>query len=1154
MSKALSTVKRALVRDRIRAALDRVGWSVAEDAAFRESVQTPFEKCRAKDKLSCKYHGAQALFKILSQELPDVGIGTYKTSDGGYAANIDVSAEEAKNAIGKALEGMGYEITNAVDISDGQSQIFIAKKEAPSDEIDNLSPDESMEAGLEELDKFLEDNLTEEDEATLAEMEALLEEDAIGGVEENENTPLSECKAADPLTCPYHGVKALTNVVMGAFPGLSEANGDYEVEMADNGGFYIDIKATSDEVKQKIEPFLNSIGYEIKSAKDYDFDGTSLVKIGKKEIAEEKPGTTESPVSEPVPEAKKKPKKTKASKKVAEALENAGFVADIPEGILPPLEHDDEKFPQGITQDELDDAIKHGKKAGGHGGLGTTIVEIGGKKYVCKSGSGKKAIIIKNGYNADMAYRAGGVYAPDAQLYDFGDGKTYKLSEFVEGKRLIDVWKNADEAERDKIRSELLKGYPLDVLFSNYDVLGTSPEESQSVTVIGPDGKPIHTSVAFDNVIIGNDGHAYRIDNDGAFAMTGTGGVKHSEPGQFGGKVAYETWDKWQDRQWIDDFRTLRRNPKNAGVFDRYSTADIFLSAGNIDLGRAVDSLPDGLQKALAKPLFEMKQMTMRTVAAEISGVKNREMLSHALDAAYEASKQNFREMCTGEISFSSGGIGAKKSDKDSIPPFPKPKPEPPEDPAKKFAAGQMLSNSEYTGGKVAEIILNAAKTINYHAGLVMTDENGNKLGGGNALPTPDYKPNSGKIDAFKKIDREKLAKLAETDADAKSVLDYYDSVAVSMANGFTQPVQAVKPTNISSSLPTGYKTAAETDFETHKAEVMAKFKQAMDEYTTVTLPKYNQEKQDYETAEKAKLASGKAGLQGNFYDIANEFMEAAYNTDGIAQNNGEGIGFVEKGKYQNKYGGGVSGSTTSNDSWTPASSRLKIMELLLKGMTIDQIAKIKDDDPTINNGHWSGSKAKKWFTDEAKELMANPTQMQRELAAYAVFKGLQVVKLENESAPISVGGKTVPWIDHANHSVALIRKEGGSFSAQSGVNSVEPVFQKGGNVSCGFQSNGCIGYTPFAYEVPLWNVSYTYTDENHKHSTVDSYQGSEHEWVANLVGLTPFHVDASVNASKNVMKMRSDGKVGAERKKRTSRLAPFFTTMAELKKMKASA
>ena len=138
-----------------------------------------------------------------------------------------------------------------------------------------------------------------------------------------------------------------------------------------------------------------------------------------------------------------------------------------------------------------------------------------------------------------------------------------------------------------------------------------------------------------------------------------------------------------------------------------------------------------------------------------------------------------------------------------------------------------------------------------------------------------------------------------------------------------------------------------------------------------------------------------------------------------------------------------------------------------------------------------------------------------------------------------------MPWIDHGCHTVALIRKE--SFSNASD-NTIAPVVQKGGNVSCGFQSNGSIGIYPYAYDVPLWNVAYTYSDANHKGSKVEAYQGSEHEWVANLVGLTPFRVNSSTNASQNVNLSRNNATLKKAREKRISRLAPFFTTMADLK------
>jgi len=681
--------------------------------------------------------------------------------------------------------------------------------------------------------------------------------------------------------------------------------------------------------------------------------------------------------------ADKKPHKSGEKGAAKEALVSALSGSNesmVTDEMLQPLEHDDAKFPQNITQKELDEAIKKGKKLGGHGGLGTRLVEIDGKKYVCKAATGTGASVIRNGFNADMAYRAGGVYAPDAQLYEFGDGKTYKLSEFIPGKRLIDVWQTADEAKRDEIRKELLKGYPLDVLFSNYDVLGTSPEDSITVTIQGADGKPQKTHVAFNNIMIGDDGHAYRVDNDGSFAMTGTGGIKHSSGGGYITKVEAEKWGKWEDRQWIDDFRTLRRNEKNLGIFDRYSTADIFLSAGNINLDSAVGTLPKGIQKALAKPLFEMKQMTWRALNLSLGGYKNDAFVSMALDASYEASKRGLRELCKKEISWDDAGFGTYKESWTNyqMQEFGENPPEKPQNPAEKIK--KKLANDEYTGSNIIGILLDAVKTINHHGGVKQLDSEGKPLGNGSAMPNPDYNPNPIKIAAFEKIDREKLEELAKTDENAKKCLGIYDTIMYSKENGWKKPIGQI-PTDleISAKLPEGFQSPTEKKILSDMEGSMAEYAKALKEYEEVLLPEYEARKTAHMKAEEAKARKSGGSIFHNFNHFADVLITEGVSTDGISHKvKTAGVKPIED-----------SMSAQKGDSYNSNAVKWKIREMMALGYSAKQIRDMVKNGDLYNGGSYSK------ILDKAKD--GTTEEWGREMASQAIYCGLQMLKKENE-------------------------------------------------------------------------------------------------------------------------------------------------------------
>ena len=818
------------------------------------------------------------------------------------------------------------------------------------------------------------------------------------------------------------------------------------------------------------------------------------------------------------------PKKQDALKENANKG-NTVSVDGVDESLMKPLEHDESKFPKKLTQAKLDEAIAHGKKAGGHGGLHTTIIEIDGKKYVCKSGSGKKSNIIHNGYNADMAYRAGGVYAPDAKLYEFGDGKTYKLSEFVGGKRLIDVWKTADDAKREEIRKELLKGFPLDVLFSNYDVLGTSPEESQTVTITGPDGKKQNTHVAFDNIILGDDGHAYRIDNDGAFAMTGTGGHKTSGGASFTTPVKAESWENWDEREWIDDFRTMRRNEKNLGIFDRYSTADIFLSAGNINLDKVVGSLPSQLQKALSKPLFEMKQMTFRAVNMALGGYKNNDFVSLALDASYEASKKKLREQCKLNISWNDSGFGQFKKHWGNYQPqeFNEPEPVPPQNPT--TVLDNKLKNAAYTGDQIGEIILNAAKTINHHGGIKQVDKNGNVLGNGTAKEKPDYDPNAGKIAEWEKIDRDKLAELAKTDENAKTLLGLYDTIAYSKENGWKKPIGEV-PTGltIKSKLNADYKSPTEQKILDDMAGAIAEFKEQEKVYKKKLL-EYEKRKSAHKEKEEAKALAAGGSPYHNFHDFANAFMEEGINTDGIAHTvKTNGIAPIEDSMASQK-----------GSSYSPDAVKWKVREMMALGYTPEQILDMAKNDKLYNGSYY--------INCINKVLIPNKENWDRDMNSQAIYLGLNMVKMENEHSDLYDKKSGVVFlnrnIDNTPDGLTIAEQKLYKSSTETGwvgphIDSAADCMQ--------FEKNSWSGSKKQVYAVPLSRIVCCANNDK-KMGGEYGYNG-EQEYVGNLYMLPCWVYHSSNNLTwKNAID-EAKKSTGMQEflKKLASRLATFNT------------
>lgn len=111
-------------------------------------------------------------------------------------------------------------------------------------------------------------------------------------------------------------------------------------------------------------------------------------------------------------------------------------------------------------------------------------------------------------YIADRIYENMGFSVPVSRIYDGGQ---YKIAKFISGKDLNTFSRSDPEFER--IKSEVQKGFALDCLLANWDVIG---------------------SAGGDNIRLGDDGKVYRLDNGGALRFRAKGARKGAG---FGEKV-----------------------------------------------------------------------------------------------------------------------------------------------------------------------------------------------------------------------------------------------------------------------------------------------------------------------------------------------------------------------------------------------------------------------------------------------------------------------------------------------------------------------------------------------------------------------------------------------------------------------------------------
>ena len=1076
-------------------------------APTKETVDTPISECEAENPLECRFHGLQALEQQLSAVLPSLGykipFGTDKLQGGkGYEirldGNVDVEKTGLVDSLMIAFKQQGWDLTYNGKI-EGAGHSFYLKKgngkiEKPSDkdnadQVDSSKPPKDDDAFGEDFDALLEEAEAEEPtksedidlmeyignpdklkESDISDFDALLEED-MGDFD----TLLEEAEGEADETPTWEEIKDFlaksslsqnpaksweTMVLTGKFPSGNDIDEDYK------------------------KKFNDAIA---------EFPSDNKVVKAIKKWMDAAPDETEGAVKEPAtPSMGGGSDSTEEKKGEMSEGDAPKIMGGLDESLMKPLEHDESKFPQNLTQEKLEAAISKGTTISGESGLKSAIVEIDGKKYVAKVGSkGKDSARVKNGFNADMAYRAGGVYAPDAKFYKWDDGRGYKLSEYIEGDSLIDVWREADEEKRDEIRKDLLHGFPLDILFSNYDVLGTNKSKRETVYVTGADGEKQKTRVAFDNIIVGKDGHCYRVDNDSAFFMRGTGTTKSSDVAtDFTKPVEHETWDEWGDRKWIDEFRTYRRYEANAGMFDRYSTADVFLAAGNINLDAVDKSLPESIQRAIARPLFEMKQMTFRAVNLSLGGYdRNRQTMSDILDASYEAEKEGLREVSSQDISWDNPGFGKTgKWTKYQPKEFAEKAPEKPIDPMS-LVTNTSMKNEEYTGGKVAEALIKAAKTINHHAGYVIKDEKGNVVGAGHAMKTPDYKAEKDWVSGFERIDRERLAELAKNDKNAAILLSAYDAIAKSKANGWKIPIGLVPKLTIEAKLPAGFKNSKELAFEKDKEGEIAKYKKEMKKWEK-DYAEWEIRRDAHNATEQRKAKESGGIIDQNFHAFCRRLMEMNRNTDGVKVKSD----FKPDLKFVEASMGSQKGSSSGSDSLIN-----KGMELIMSGMSFDEVTKLSDNSK-VYYGKYIANQMKAKFGD-------NPAKLHRYLRTFALYKGYNMVKMENERCSL---------FDKASGCIAATRVMGSKTIVRNGKTT---SLHKGENAPYVTSGGDCMGFNIFnsqfgewhqMYFVPLSKICYFHGNQKADAGGYGYY--SEQEIVGNLEGLPAYISKGSVS------------------------------------------
>jgi hypothetical protein len=101
----------------------------------------------------------------------------------------------------------------------------------------------------------------------------------------------------------------------------------------------------------------------------------------------------------------------------------------------------------------------------------------------------------------DSIYTAFGFNAPISKIIKTADGKVEKVSKYIQGAKELG---SISESSKKEVYNEIKKGFVLDCLLGNWDVIGASK----------------------DNIIVDKDGLIHRVDNGGSLIYRARGGKK----------------------------------------------------------------------------------------------------------------------------------------------------------------------------------------------------------------------------------------------------------------------------------------------------------------------------------------------------------------------------------------------------------------------------------------------------------------------------------------------------------------------------------------------------------------------------------------------------------------------------------------------------
>ena len=230
---------------------------------------------------------------------------------------------------------------------------------------------------------------------------------------------------------------------------------------------------------------------------------------------------------------------------------------------------DDSGFPVELTAEMLADF-----QTTPRGCTQPRVGEIGGHRFIAKCGSWSSYSSdehVHNEFVADNLLRSAGFNVPDSREYrvDFGDGRgaqAIRLAVYDDTlKPIMEVWENADDTLRAKMRAQAVSAYPVQALIAGIDTF------------------------TYDNVKVDPDGNLWFVDNGASFDFRACGKRK----GWF--------WDRHEVCDPQTGYLSLAKHPDQHDlrrILGKVDDSELWSAAKECRITRLVAQLPETYRKA----------------------------------------------------------------------------------------------------------------------------------------------------------------------------------------------------------------------------------------------------------------------------------------------------------------------------------------------------------------------------------------------------------------------------------------------------------------------------------------------------------------------------------------------------------------------------